>query len=133
MAVLEKSFPKGIGNALIIDQARAARTEIERRILAVDARENAAGPRKPASASRLAALTLATAGPLAAQLAQLQISLAQFGADGQPHPFEAASFGVSCSPAATASELNTISRRTPTRATSTRTCRPSVRSLPPNG
>ena len=45
-------------------------------------------------------------------------------ATGQPHPFDAASFGVSCSSAATASALNTTSRRPPTRATSTRTGRP---------
>src|SRR5205814_8507005 len=43
-------------------------------------------------------------------------------ATGQPHPFEEASFGVSCSSVATPGDgaLNTTSRRAPTRATSTR-------------
>ena len=43
---------------------------------------------------------------------------------GHSHPFEEASFGVSCSSALTATERNTTSRRAPTRATSMRTGRP---------
>jgi cytochrome c-type biogenesis protein CcmH len=82
LAEVDRDMARGL---LSPEQAGAARLEIERRILTADARESAAVPGKPAPASRLAALTLATICPLAALGLYLQL-----GQPGLPaYPFDA--------------------------------------------